>query len=250
MSLAGKLSDAEYALAAFKSTQNISGFATRREILQQEQGVVETQLADASGKVQEARARLDGLRGRLASLPHEIMMGQARQDQIYLATKLEAAKAEVELKAVSELPRNAEARLAAIGRELRTLDGFERELAQLQRDRDMLDESYRAAAKIRDERRLSEHVAADKQSAVRVVNLPAAPAYGKPVGQLILVVGMVASLFVAMMTVLLGYLTGTRFVMPDSIEHELGIAVLAVIPDCRPKELSLSRTSRPECSAR
>ncbi len=117
------------------------------------------------------------------------------------------------------------------------LDAFaasERELMALERERRLAEANYEAAAKrLRDELAMVE-LDRKRRSNVSIVQPPLVPLSGSSVAPLILVVGTVLSLVGAALVAFLSALWRDTFLTPEQVERELGIPLLAAIPEKRP----------------
>ena len=117
------------------------------------------------------------------------------------------------------------------------LDAFaasERELMALERERRLAEANYEAAAKrLRDELSMVE-LDRKRRSNVSIVQPPLVPLRGSSVAPLILVVGTVLSLVGAALVAFLSALWRDTFLTPEQVERELGIPLLAAIPEKRP----------------
>jgi uncharacterized protein involved in exopolysaccharide biosynthesis len=120
---------------------------------------------------------------------------------------------------------------AAIDQRLATLADSERELMGLERERRLAEQNYEAAAKrLRDETAL-EDLDRKRRSNVSIVQPPMPPLQGSSIAPLIIVVGTVLSLLVATLTAFLSALWRDSFLTPEQVERELGMPVLAAIPE-------------------
>ncbi|MBL8330139.1 MAG: hypothetical protein JNJ71_14950 [Rubrivivax sp.] len=117
---------------------------------------------------------------------------------------------------------------------LATFADSERELQALERERRLAESNYEAAAKRwRDELALEE-LDRKRRSNVSIVQPPLVPLKGTSIAPLILVVGTVLSLGAAALVAFLSALWRDTFLSPEQVERELGIPVLASVPERQP----------------
>ncbi len=123
---------------------------------------------------------------------------------------------------------------AEIDQRLNALAESERELQALERERRMAEQNYEAASKrLRTEMAMLE-LDRKRRSNVSIVQPPLVPAKGSSIAPLILAVGTVLSLCATLLVAFLSALWRDSFLSPEQVERELGIPVLAAIPDGRP----------------
>lgn len=126
---------------------------------------------------------------------------------------------------------NLQRQRAELDRRLATLADSERELLGLERERRIAEQNYEAAAKrLRDETAL-EALDRKRRSNVSIVQAPVAPLQGSSIAPVILAVGTVLSLCMAALVAFLSALWRDSFLSPEQVERELGIPVLAAIPE-------------------
>jgi polysaccharide biosynthesis protein PslE len=122
---------------------------------------------------------------------------------------------------------------AEIDQRLRTLAESERDLLTLERERRLAEQSFEASAKrLRDETAVQE-LDRKRRSNVSIVQPPQVPAKGSSIAPMILGVGVVLSLCAALLVAFLSALWRDTFLSPEQVERELGIPVLASVPEAR-----------------
>jgi polysaccharide biosynthesis protein PslE len=120
-----------------------------------------------------------------------------------------------------------------IDERLRTLAESERDLLALERERRLAEQSFEASAKrLRDETAVQE-LDRKRRSNVSIVQPPQVPAKGSSIAPMILGVGVVLSLCAALLVAFLSALWRDTFLSPEQVERELGIPVLATVPEAR-----------------
>jgi len=142
-------------------------------------------------------------------------------------------KTEADLR-TSQATRDAvKAQLTSIADELTSINANESQLHELERTRGVLEENYKAIAKVATDRQVIEDVDAKQQPSVRVVEAPRVPDRPKPIRMEILLVGAIVGLVVSLITSLMsGFFRGV-YLRPEALELDTGLAVLAVVPDHR-----------------
>jgi polysaccharide biosynthesis protein PslE len=123
------------------------------------------------------------------------------------------------------------AQLTDISNQLASINAEESQLHELERTRGVLEENYKAIAKIATDRKVIEDVDAHRQSSVRVVEAPRIPDKPVPIRMMILVGGAIAGLLVSVIVSLMsGFFRGV-YLRPEALEADTGLTVLAVVPD-------------------
>ena len=120
---------------------------------------------------------------------------------------------------------------AAIDQRLATLADSERELMGLERERRLAEQNYEAAAKRLHDETALEDLDRKRRSNVSIVQPPMPPLQGSSIAPLVIVVGTVLSLLAATLTAFLSALWRDSFLTPEQVERELGMPVLAAIPE-------------------
>lgn len=125
------------------------------------------------------------------------------------------------------------AQLTALNKQVDALDSEELQLHQLERNRAILEDNYKAVSKILDERQTVESVEAHRESSVRIIQPPRVPALPQPTRQLILLAGIIVSLLLATGSILMSHFFRAIYLRPEALEMDTGLTVLASVPDMR-----------------
>jgi uncharacterized protein involved in exopolysaccharide biosynthesis len=143
----------------------------------------------------------------------------------------ELLRTQAEQRQASAATANLQRQRAELDRRLAALADSERELLGLERERRIAEQNYEAAAKrLRDESAL-EALDRKRRSNVSIVQPPVAPLQGSSIAPIILAVGTVLSLCAALLVAFLSALWRDSFLSPEQVERELGLPVLAAIPE-------------------
>ena len=126
-----------------------------------------------------------------------------------------------------------QAQLAALNKQIDALDGEESQLHQLERNRAILEDNYKAVSKILDERQTVEAVEAHRESSVRVIQPPRVPALPLATRRLILTAGLVVSFVLSIGSILLSHFFRAIYLRPEALEMDTGLTVLASVPEMR-----------------
>jgi polysaccharide biosynthesis protein PslE len=114
---------------------------------------------------------------------------------------------------------------------LKVLAESERDLQMLERERRLAEQNYEAASKrLRDETAVME-LDRKRRSNVSIVQPPLVPVKGTSLAPMILAIGTVLSLCAALLVAFLSALWRDTFLSPEQVERELGIPVLAAVPE-------------------
>jgi uncharacterized protein involved in exopolysaccharide biosynthesis len=125
------------------------------------------------------------------------------------------------------------AQLATLNKQLGDLDAEELRLHQLERNRAILEDNYRAVSKILDERQVVETVEANRQSSVRMIQPPRVPVLPQPTRRLILIAGIVVSILLSIGSILASHFFRAIYLRPEALELDTGLTVLASVPEMR-----------------
>lgn len=125
------------------------------------------------------------------------------------------------------------AQLAAINKQVVGLDADESQLHQLERNRAILEDNYKAVSKILDERQTVEAVEAHRESSVRVIQPPRVPALPQPTRRLILLAGIIVSMLLSIGSILMSHFFRAIYMRPEALEMDTGLTVLASVPEMR-----------------
>lgn len=237
--------------ARLSKAQKVVG-RLKPEILQSRDADVDARLSPLRGNVEAVRARLQDLRTRYTEDSQavgnakreldalEAALGKSRSDRsagayrmaanpVRLAAEQDFAKVQIDLEAARARRDAAQEGLDGVRAQLATLNGAEMQLTQLERARALQDEDYRAAAKIRDERLVSESVQAARQPSVRVLQPPVIPALPRATRMLILEAGILLGLVGSLAIGLASHLFRRGYLVPEALEYDTGLPVLASV---------------------
>ena len=140
-------------------------------------------------------------------------------------------RAQADLDAARARRAHAQSVLQDLAAQLRTLDESEHQLDQLERQRTVAEDAYREGAKVLEERRITDEIEARKQASVRVLQPATVPIKPRPTRKLVVLGGAVFALLSGAGMVLLSNLARRSYLTPDELERDLGIAVLACVPE-------------------
>jgi uncharacterized protein involved in exopolysaccharide biosynthesis len=140
-------------------------------------------------------------------------------------------KTEADLR-TSQATRDAlTVQLKNIASDLASINADEAQLHELERTRGVLEDNYKAIAKVATDRQVVEDVDAKRQPSVRMVEAPRVPDRPQPIRRVIVAVGAVAGLLLSIIASLMsGFFHGV-YLRPEALEADTGLSVLAVVPD-------------------
>ena len=145
----------------------------------------------------------------------------------------EQNKTEADLR-TNEATRDAiKAQLADIAKELAAIRVDESRLHELDRTRSVLEDNYKAIAKVATDRQVIEDVDAHRQPSVRIVEAPRLPDRPQGIRMQLLVIGTVAGIILSLIASLMSRFFHGVYLRPEALEVDTGLAVLAVVPDQR-----------------
>jgi uncharacterized protein involved in exopolysaccharide biosynthesis len=142
-------------------------------------------------------------------------------------------KTEADLRASLAGHDSIAAQLSAMNKQVAALDADETQLHELERNRAILEDNYRAVTKILDERQTVEAVEAHRESSVRVVQPPRAPDLPQPTRRLILMAGAIVAMLISIGSVLMSHFFRAIYLRPEALEMDTGLVVLASVPEMR-----------------
>jgi uncharacterized protein involved in exopolysaccharide biosynthesis len=217
-------SELELRLASLRSS--LEDLRARREALA-------AQYRASSEPVRAADAQIRAREAQLSAAfadrrPGTIRMGA---NPLYVAARGDQARVAADLRAAEARAARDGATLADLGLRIAALTRMEQTLADLERARQVADDGYREAARVRDARVMSEQVALSKQGDVRVIKTPNLPVAPESSRKLLLLAGVLASGMAALGMVVVGNFLRRDFVLAESLEVDCGIPVLAVVPE-------------------
>ncbi len=149
------------------------------------------------------------------------------------ALSLDAERAGTDLRAETARLESLGTEFARVDAALHDLQAGAKTLEQLDRERDVADAAYRTAAKVLDDRRMIEAVAAERATNVRVIQPARVPLRPHSLMLPILAAGAVFSVLAGVGTAVLCEATRQGFLSPEQVERRLGLPVLACVPERR-----------------
>ena len=177
---------------------------------------VEAQIRDAAGQLATTGAGTSVVRRGRNTVYDDLVLDRAHTDQ-----DLQAARAQY---------RQDTDHLAVLGASLTALEGNAVELANLDREVALTESDYRSVERTLQSRRIVEGADANTSN-VRVIS-PATPPLSRPhLRAAILVGGALLSLIAGILTAFLCEAFRRGFLLPEKLERNLGLPVLAVIPE-------------------
>jgi uncharacterized protein involved in exopolysaccharide biosynthesis len=131
--------------------------------------------------------------------------------------------------------------LKEVADKLQLLTRLEQHLGELERTRNILDEQYRTAAKLAEDRRTTEAVESNKVSSVRVIQKPVPPLLAEGNRRIILAAGVVLAGLAGGLAALMGHWLRTTYLVAAAVEQDLRIPVLVVVPEGAAEHATLLR---------
>ena len=179
---------------------------------------------DVDRQIATLRGQIGGDSPREAAitrLGRNTVFDDLRREEITLGSQLQGLQARQ-----TQLQLDGK-RLQARGEELA---GLSREYRDLQRTRDVLDQSYRAISRSSEETQLSGALERAGGTNVRVVQPPDAPLAGRNSGSVVMLAGIALGVFSAI--ALFALLNATRqvFISVHDVERQLDLPVLIAVP--------------------
>jgi uncharacterized protein involved in exopolysaccharide biosynthesis len=145
----------------------------------------------------------------------------------------ERNKTEADLRASTAGLTQIQDQLADLNKQINAMDAEETELHQLDLNRGILEDNYKAVTKILDEREVVETVNAHRESSVRVIQPPTVPPIPQPLRRMILIAGVLVSVILAAAVTLISHFLRATYLRPEALEFDTGLIVLASVPDTR-----------------
>ena len=124
--------------------------------------------------------------------------------------------------------------LQKIASDLASINADESQVHELERSRAVLEDSYRAIAKVATDREVIENVSAKEQPSVRVVTEPRVPDVAQPILIEVMLIGAIVGIIISILSSLMSGFFHGIYLRPEALEVDTGLAVLAVIPNYRP----------------
>lgn len=183
-------------------------------------------MQDAQAQVGAREAELSRLRGDRSSS----VQRQTRNPTLD-ALLLDGDRAAIDLRAETARGTALATAAQAVAAALHDLGDSDEALQQLERRREVADSAYRASAKVLDDRRMVEAVAAERATNVRVIQPARVPLRPHRLTLPILAAGAVFSLLAGVAAAVLSDVTRPGVLSPEQVERRLGLPVLACIPE-------------------
>ncbi len=183
--------------------------------------------------MQDARAQVAAREAELARLRADRSASVQRQTRnpTLDALSLDGDRAGTDLRAETARGAALAADARAVAAALHELGDSDEALQQLERRREVADSAFRASAKVLEDRRMVEAVAAERATNVRVIQPARVPLRPRRLTLPILAAGVVFSLLAGAGTAVLSDATRPGFLSPEQVERRLGLPVLACIPE-------------------
>jgi uncharacterized protein involved in exopolysaccharide biosynthesis len=169
---------------------------------------------------------------RRQMLERETDIARMQATQAY-GVQTDRNKTEADLRASLAGHDSITAQLTALNKQVSSLDADESNLHQLERNRAILEDNYKAVSKILDERQTVEAVEAHRESSVRVIQPPRVPTLPQPTRRLILMAGIVVSMLFSISSILMAHFFRAIYLRPEALEMDTGLTVLASVPEMR-----------------
>ena len=237
--------DLEIALA--KADSMVAGQQARLNSLNQQlaatTGGKKNAAAALQGMVQAFRQREEEAQSRYRGSP---AVDEARREALDRQTDIARMQSTQAFNVQAELDKTSAdlrysiaghdaiaAQLADLNKQIGKLDADELQLHQLERNRAILEDNYKAVSKILDEREVVETVEAHRESSVRVIQPPRAPDLPLATRRLILMAGIVISMLLSAGSVLMAHFFRAIYLRPEALEMDTGLTVLTSVPEMR-----------------
>nr|WP_294507745.1 hypothetical protein [uncultured Rhodopila sp.] len=169
---------------------------------------------------------------RRQMLERETDIARMQATQAY-GVQTDRNKTEADLRASLAGHDAISAQLVGLNKQVSDLDAEELQLHQLERNRAILEDNFKAVSKILDERQVLETVEANRESSVRVIQPPRIPDLPQPTRRLILTAGIVVSFLLSIASILMSHFFRAIYLRPEALEMDTGLTVLASVPEMR-----------------
>jgi uncharacterized protein involved in exopolysaccharide biosynthesis len=189
-------------------------------------------------KAQIAAREADVAAGRRDASPTIVRTGQ---NPTWLSLQDDRLKTETNLAVQKTRLAEDDQHLADLTASINALDASEQELARLELTRTVAEDTYRAANKTLQDRRVTDEVEDHRRATVRVLQPAVPPLYPPPIRRLIVAAGAMLAVFGLAGATLLAHAFGRTYWQPEALEQDFGIAVLAVIPEGAGERRRLAR---------
>lgn len=224
------LKAADDRLLDYKRLSGGGDYLVRRTILQNQQGVFETELRTARDQADQDTARLAQLNQQMRNLPGTY---QTHVDPLMLQIQQDRNKALINLETNKTQAARSLAHLGEVAAGIKDIATQEHQIDQLTRDRELLVEALKAAEKIRNEKTIAESIENSGRENVRVLQVPRAPMLPKSSRSLILMAGIVLSAVVGAAVALILHATRRVYLLPEAVERDTNLRVILAVPESR-----------------
>ncbi len=216
--------------------QRLSPLRSSLDTLRAKEAELRTSYRADSAPVQAVREQIAAREAELAAKSRDRTPSgfHRARNPLHESVEGDLLRAQADLDAARVRHAHARAALQDLDAQLRALNEQERQLDQLDRQRGIAEDAYRAAARILEERRITDDVEARKQASMRVVQPATVPIRAKPTRKLVALAGLVLALFSAAFAAILSNLARESYLTEGELERDLGVAVLAAVPEREP----------------
>ena len=225
-----QLAEADQRILEAKQFAGVDDYLARRAILQNQQGLLETDLRAARDQADQNSARIIQFEQQIQGLSQ---VYQTLSNPVMLTLTEGRQKALVELQANKTQAARDTAHLAEVAAGLQQINVYEHTIERLVRDRDVLVEAYKAADKVRSEKALAEDVEDLGRDNVRVLQAPRPPSMPTSMRMLILLAGSVLACLVAALTSLVLHSFRRVYLVPEALEQDTGLRVILNVPNSK-----------------
>ncbi len=213
--------------------QRLSPLRSSLDALHAKEAELRTSYRADSAPVQAVREQIAAREAELAAKGRDRAPSgfHRARNPLHESVEGDLLRAQADLDAARARHAHAQAALHDLDAQLQTLNEQERQLDQLERQRGIAEDAFRAAAKVLEERRITDDLEARKQASMRVVQPATAPIKAKPTRKLVVLAGFVLALFSAAFAAILSNLARESYLTEGELERDLGVAVLAAVPE-------------------
>jgi len=211
----------------------IAAIRTAVQTLQGKRDEMRAHYLPDSRPMQELQAEIGAREAELRQARTDRSASAVRvgRNATYDALDLERAHTLAEVQAQQAHRATLAVQIAALEAAVARLDAEEPALQDLQRQVSVADDNFRATARMLEDRRVMEDVAARRAANVRVIQAARVPARPHDLTALILFAGGLLSLLAAAAAAAAAGQARRGFIGPETLERTLGIPVLASISD-------------------
>ena len=207
--------------------------------VQLQETVNKTSLTLAALKAKLVDLELQGLKEEISRVKEMIAEEEKKEQRVVVSGKssvrdsLESdlLRAKARLAALKARQRNQKAQIVTHRQELKTLDGFEKQLKELERAAAINETNYKLYLTKFEEAKISESMDKQKIASVRIIE-PAIPVMKpvKPKKRLNVLIGAFLGLFAGISMAFLIEFLHPVFRTREDVQHFLGLPVLATLP--------------------